>query len=148
MIGPLRSYLSDLVPLAEEDWMMLQGKVGVREFQEKELICRCGDVCDRLLFLHEGIVRSYFIDVEGREFTWSIHYNEPGSLNYFPSNTSPLIWALQIVVMFCTGKSTGSNRTPHQNRFSKFIFHPGCCPQGSVVLFKAILVLRISSELF
>lgn len=55
------------------------------KYSAQEFIHHAGEVFEHILFLNSGIARSYFINKEGREFTWSLHYNEAESRiqNYF-----------------------------------------------------------------
>ncbi|MDH5654679.1 MAG: Crp/Fnr family transcriptional regulator [Spirochaetia bacterium] len=80
MLEHIKTYLESRVPLTDHEWNMLEGRLQLIKFHEKQIIYTPEDIFDKMFFLNKGIVRAYFIDPEGKEFTWSIHYNEPDAM--------------------------------------------------------------------
>ena len=59
--------------------MHIEGNLSVAKF-DKEVIFHCqGDLSQHILFLNSGIARSYILDSNGRDYTWSFHFNDPDS---------------------------------------------------------------------
>ncbi|MES0490234.1 MAG: cyclic nucleotide-binding domain-containing protein [Leptospirales bacterium] len=48
-----------------------------KSYSMKKLLLLQGEVCQQMRFVISGIARTYFIDPDGKEFTWSIHYSNP-----------------------------------------------------------------------
>jgi len=73
----LKLFLNSVFNLQEGDWLLFKKELSIAKYHEKELIYTPGDTCDKLLFISSGVIRSYLIDKNGKDFTWSIHYNNP-----------------------------------------------------------------------
>lgn len=43
------------------------------------MIHNIGDVCDQLLFINNGLARAYILDENGKDYTWSIFFNDENS---------------------------------------------------------------------
>ncbi len=67
------------VPLSPEEWAFFKSKSRLQHFKKGEVIHRAGDVCKQLLFVNYGVIRSYIIDNEGKDYTWSISFNDKNS---------------------------------------------------------------------
>lgn len=75
----LRDYLSRITDLQENEWKRVESSLTVRAYKKGAVVHHQGDALNRVLFINSGLVRSYLIDCEGREFTWSIHFNDEDS---------------------------------------------------------------------
>lgn len=42
--------------------------VGIEEYPRKSCLLHAGDTWNKLLYIHRGLIRLYYIDLEGREF--------------------------------------------------------------------------------
>lgn len=73
----LRSYLSALAPLDPEHWRELSRVLTVRTFAPGARVLTQGDYCHEVVFVLDGLARSYTVTEEGREFTWAFHFNAP-----------------------------------------------------------------------
>ncbi|MES9881067.1 MAG: Crp/Fnr family transcriptional regulator [Sedimenticola sp.] len=74
-----KSYISELSPISEVEWNRSVSLCNIKKYNEKEIIHSQGEVSDSIMFLCDGLARSYLIDTEGRDFTWSVHFNAPES---------------------------------------------------------------------
>lgn len=74
------------VALTPEEWVLFKEKSKVYHYTKGEVIHSAGDVCRQLLFINYGIVRAYIIDAEGKDYTWSILFNDENSAisNVYP----------------------------------------------------------------
>lgn len=72
----MKSYMS--VNLIE--WSIFQSRLKVKEFRKGDIILAQGDVCKELYFINDGLARGYVIDESGKDFTWSIFFNDKNAL--------------------------------------------------------------------
>jgi len=61
------------------EWHLMQSKLTVEYFKKGDTILHIGDVCDKLLFINSGLARAYIITEEGKDYTWSIFFNDKNS---------------------------------------------------------------------
>lgn len=78
-IDSFKSHLSNIVPIPEKEWARILGYLSTKRYKSKELIHPQGKAFDKIMFLYKGLARSYLINHEGRDFTWSIHFNDAAS---------------------------------------------------------------------
>jgi CRP-like cAMP-binding protein len=74
-----RAFLSTLSDVSDDDWQRCADLLIPEKYEPGDVIQRTGAVCDRVRFLISGLVRSYLLDEKGKDFTWSLHFNEPGA---------------------------------------------------------------------
>lgn len=72
-----KSFLSALTKISEDDWQCCADLLVTERYAQGDVIHRTGAVCDRVRFLVSGMARSYLLDEKGKDFTWSLHFNEP-----------------------------------------------------------------------
>lgn len=77
--GELKDYLSRTTSLQEKEWERVKSSLVVRTHKRGEVIHQQGNPLNKVLFINSGLARSHLIDSEGREFTWSIHFNDTES---------------------------------------------------------------------
>lgn len=78
-LASVRAFLSSICEIPEEEWRRAAGFMTVARHGPQEAIAREGTICDRVRFLVSGLARSYLIDSDGREFTWSLHFSGAGA---------------------------------------------------------------------
>jgi len=63
----------------------LENALETKLFNEDDLLLKEKSVCKHITFLVSGKARSFFIDADGKEYTWSLHFNDGNSKfqNYF-----------------------------------------------------------------
>lgn len=71
-----RLFLSQVASVNNEEWDNIAPLLSLRSFKKEEFILRPEEISDQMLFLVEGMARSYFLDENGREFNWSFHFND------------------------------------------------------------------------
>ena len=74
-----KGFLSSLADLTEDDWQRCADLLTTEKYAAGQVIQLTGAVCDRVRFLVSGLARSYLADEKGRDFTWSLHFAEPGA---------------------------------------------------------------------
>jgi CRP-like cAMP-binding protein len=67
-------YMSSVMNLNELESSQINNLVRNVSYKKGEIITHEGDISKNMMFLKYGIVRSYFIDIDGRDFTWGIYY--------------------------------------------------------------------------
>ncbi len=50
--------------------------MGVMHYEKGDIILNMGSVCTHLLFMNKGLARGYLLDEEGKDYTWSLHFND------------------------------------------------------------------------
>jgi CRP-like cAMP-binding protein len=70
-----KRYLNNIIAVPENEWSRVEGRLNRKKFKTGQFIYSEGDHCDIIYFIDKGLVRSYFMDPNGKELTWSIHYN-------------------------------------------------------------------------
>lgn len=58
------------------EWAFCQSRLFMKEFKKGEVILYQGDVCKELYFINSGLARGFMIDESGKDFTWSIFFND------------------------------------------------------------------------
>jgi len=74
-----KKFIDQYVKLNRLEWALIQSKLKVHHYKKGEIIHCIGDVCRQLMFINTGVVRSYFLDPKGKDFTWSIYFNDEDS---------------------------------------------------------------------
>ena len=64
------------ISLNRVEWALIRTKIEILHFEKGDMIHHMGDICHRLLFIDEGIVRSFHIDENGKDTTWHIHFSD------------------------------------------------------------------------
>jgi len=72
-----KEFFTSKMPISEEEWQRIQEKIKIKTYEKGDVIHHIGDVFEDMMFINKGVVRSYFIDPSGRDFTWQIHFFHP-----------------------------------------------------------------------
>ncbi len=68
--------MQSTVGIGENAWREIASRLIVRRFEKGEVVHRCDDVCGMLYFIDSGLARAYTIDENGKDYTWSIFFND------------------------------------------------------------------------
>lgn len=83
----LKEYLQNLVEMDEDDFKLLDTLFHKRIYPKGKDIFSAGEVCQKLYYVSQGVLRTYSITSEGKDLTWGISYNKDGKqLNHFASD--------------------------------------------------------------
>jgi CRP-like cAMP-binding protein len=74
-----REYMQRYVELTDEKWSMIEPKLTIKRYEKGDTILNMGEVEESMRFLNRGLARAYFLDEEGREYTWGIFFNDANS---------------------------------------------------------------------
>lgn len=69
----LQQYIQHFVNINEKDWEELSSLFTTVNYKKGEHIYGNSEFSDAIYFMTEGIVRSYKLDDEGKDFTWTFH---------------------------------------------------------------------------
>ena len=72
-----KEFFTSKTTLSDEEWRRIQEKVTIKSYEKGDVIHHIGDVFKEMMIINKGVVRSYFIDPNGRDFTWQIHFFHP-----------------------------------------------------------------------
>ena len=70
-----KEYISKIIDIDENEWNEAKKILRKMLFNKGDIISRKGDIFKYIFFINSGIIRSYFIDSNGRDFTWQIYYS-------------------------------------------------------------------------
>ena len=70
----LKEYIYNIIPMSDEDWMEMSQLFTMQSFKKGEVLYDMYDIPDRVSFIYEGIVRSYKLEENGKDFTWSFYW--------------------------------------------------------------------------
>ncbi len=76
MFESYKTFFERYVVLNFLEWRLLQSKMGVLHYDKGDVILPLGSVCTHLLFMNTGLARGYLIDERGKDYTWSLHFND------------------------------------------------------------------------
>ncbi len=69
----LKKYINHFIPLQEEEWRELSSLFTPVSYKAGEHIYGDSETSQALYFIVDGIVRSYILAEDGRDFTWTFH---------------------------------------------------------------------------
>jgi CRP-like cAMP-binding protein len=78
----LREYISHFIDLGEQEWEALSSLFTEVHYKKGEHIYGDSEVSEYLYFITDGIVRSYKLEEDGKDFTWTFHCLDMDSLSH------------------------------------------------------------------
>ncbi len=98
----LRSQVSKLVPLTDEEWSLFRTNWEPKELEKGEVATQIGDVENYFYYVHEGVIRGYAIK-EGEDVSIGFSYkgDYSGAYDSLLSRT-PSEWCMQAVTKTST----------------------------------------------
>ncbi|MBO9728701.1 MAG: Crp/Fnr family transcriptional regulator [Chitinophaga sp.] len=69
-------FISRFTEVSEEDAEFLSGFLREKKFKANDIIFRGGNVCEAMYFVIAGTARSYFVNDQGQEYTWTFNFND------------------------------------------------------------------------
>jgi len=74
-----RAFMERHITIASSEWAILRSRLTLVHFSKGQTIHSVGEIPDHLLFIHEGLARASILDENGKDYTWSIFFNDPRS---------------------------------------------------------------------
>jgi CRP-like cAMP-binding protein len=78
-LNKFKNCIYDNTKLCEEEWKLLSKKSLIHKCKKGSIIHEMGEVCQYITYINTGVIRSYTIDSDGKDFTWDIHFNDENS---------------------------------------------------------------------
>ena len=80
----LRDVISQYVELTDEEWKLWEDIITVKYYKKGEQISFKDDIWTDFIFLKSGLIRSYIINNEGKEYTRQFYFNtDESQLQHF-----------------------------------------------------------------
>jgi CRP-like cAMP-binding protein len=81
----LKKLITKHISIDEEEWNELTSKFKQVIIKKGTTISSAGDIFSDFYFIKSGLARSYFTDLNGKDFTWQIYFRGKSKygLNYF-----------------------------------------------------------------
>ncbi|MDH4944525.1 Crp/Fnr family transcriptional regulator [Sulfurimonas sp. C5] len=76
MFNKYKDFIKQHISFNLIEWKILESKLVIKKFKKSETILFQGDICNQIYFINSGLVRAYVIDENGKDFTWSVFYND------------------------------------------------------------------------
>jgi CRP-like cAMP-binding protein len=85
MYKKYKNFIDKYISFNTVEWTLLKSKLKIAHFKKGEIIHYAGDVCTKMMFVNNGLARAYLLDEKGKDFTWSIFFNDEnaGMTNLF-----------------------------------------------------------------
>jgi CRP-like cAMP-binding protein len=80
----LKSVISAIVPLSENEYSLIEGITRERAIKKKDILVREGESCNTICFYNEGCFRFFYTDESGREITSDFSFG-PGFITSYTS---------------------------------------------------------------
>lgn len=72
----LRTELEKHIMISDEEWAYIEGKFKAKSAKKGEIIHQAGDIFSEVWYIKSALARSYFIDNNGKDFTWQLYFND------------------------------------------------------------------------
>ena len=81
----LRKMISHYVAVTDIEWEEFSKKCRRKKLKKGTVVHCAGDVFSEIWFIKSGLARSYFTDMNGRDFTWQLYFRAKSKhgLNHF-----------------------------------------------------------------
>ncbi len=81
----LRTELEKSIKITDEEWEVVRSKFKPKSAKKGEIVHYAGDIFSDIWYIKSGLARSYFIDNNGKDFTWQLYFNDESmsKLNLF-----------------------------------------------------------------
>ena len=70
----LKTYINNFIPLEDSDWMDMMKLFKPYSYKKGEFIYGSSDIPAEVNFIISGVVRSFKMEEDGRDFTWAFYY--------------------------------------------------------------------------
>jgi CRP-like cAMP-binding protein len=70
----LKKYINNFIPLKDEDWQEMMKLFKSVSYKKGDFIYGSSDIPSEINFIVKGIVRSFKMEEDGKDFTWAFYY--------------------------------------------------------------------------
>jgi len=79
MLTAYHAFISRYISFNRLEWEIIRSRLKIVEYQKGDTIHPIGDIPSQLLFMNHGLARAYMLDENGKDYTWSIYFNDARS---------------------------------------------------------------------
>ena len=81
----LRKELEKSINITDEEWEVFRSKFKPKSCIKGETVHYAGEIFSEVWYIKSGLARSYFLDNNGKDFTWQLYFNDASmnKLNLF-----------------------------------------------------------------
>lgn len=76
MFSSYKNFIQQYLKLNIFEWKLFESRLSLKHYKAGETILHQGNICKELYFLNNGLARGYVIDEDGKDYTWSIFFND------------------------------------------------------------------------
>ena len=76
MFTKYKNFINKFIKPNFLEWRLIESKLFIKKFDKGDTILHQGDICKDIYFINNGLARAYIIDEYGKDFTWSIFFND------------------------------------------------------------------------
>jgi len=70
-----KEYIHTLISINDNEWLVLNDILRVRHYKKGDIITHKDNIWTETMYIHSGIIRSYIINKEGKDFTRQLYFN-------------------------------------------------------------------------
>jgi len=80
-----RKMVEQFIGVEDDEWNYISSKFEKIVVRKGDIIHNGGDIFSQIWFIKSGVARSYFTDINGRDFTWQLYFRGKSKhgLNHF-----------------------------------------------------------------
>jgi CRP-like cAMP-binding protein len=77
--------IEQFVLVEDNEWLDFVSQCKIKNLQKGDIIHHAGDIFSEIWIIKSGLARSYFTDMNGRDFTWQLYFRAKSKygLNHF-----------------------------------------------------------------
>lgn len=79
MFSKYKDFMQKYISLNSTDWDIIKSKLKIEYLKKGEIIHNIGDISSKIMFINNGLARTYILDENGKDNTWAIHFNDDNS---------------------------------------------------------------------
>jgi CRP-like cAMP-binding protein len=72
----LKKELEKSIEISDEEWEFIRSKFKPKSAKKGEIVHYAGDIFSEVWYIKSGLARSYFIDNNGKDFTWQLYFSD------------------------------------------------------------------------
>lgn len=76
MFRSFKKFIQQHQQLGSIEWKIFEARLSIKQFKTGEIVLHQGDICEELYFIDSGLARAFIIDEDGKDYTWSIFFND------------------------------------------------------------------------
>jgi len=72
---PFRDFINNNIGVSDTEWQMLEKNLVIQKYKKGETISFKQDIWTSVMYINSGIVRSYIMNEQGKDFTRQFYFN-------------------------------------------------------------------------